>query len=266
MRKSLVDHALSVSGRLLRITVYICLLAPVIIVIASSLTAGRALRFPPDGLSLRWYYAAISDDVFMDAFWVSAKLATIATITSLVIGLAASFALARHAIPGKTLLLGLALSPLVVPMVVIGLGLLQALVWLRLNQSVVGLFIGHVLITLPYVVRTLLSGLVHFDQNLEFAAMNLRASPLRVLIRITLPILAPTMMSAAVFAFVTSFGNITLSIFLGYGGQTTLPVQIFTYVEQSFEPIIAAVSALVVFGTVGLLLIVEGLFGMSKTV
>src|SRR5262249_7658751 len=131
---------------------------------------------------------------------------------------------------------------------------------------ILGLVLGHVLITLPYVVRTLLAGLVHFDQNLEFAAMNLRASPLRVLTRVTLPILAPTMMSAAVFAFVTSFGNITLSIFLGYGGDATLPVQIFTYVEQNFEPIIAAVSSLVVFGTVGLLLVVEWLFGMSKTV
>ncbi|WP_212289816.1 ABC transporter permease [Bradyrhizobium liaoningense] len=237
-----------------------------VIVIASSLTAGRVLRFPPDGLSFRWYYAAASDDAFMSAFWVSTQLATIATIVSLVIGLSASFALARRDIPGKTLLLGAALSPLVVPMVVIGLGLLQALVCLRLNQSMLGLILGHVLITLPYVVRTLLSGLVHFDQNLEFAAMNLRAPPLRVLTRITLPILAPTMMSAAVFAFVTSFGNITLSIFLGYGGQATLPVQIFTYVEQSFEPIIAAVSSLVVFGTVGLLLVVEWLFGMSKTV
>ncbi|MBR0740096.1 ABC transporter permease [Bradyrhizobium liaoningense] len=250
----------------MRAVVYVGLLAPVVIVIASSLTAGRVLRFPPDGLSFRWYYAAASDDAFMSAFWVSTQLATIATIVSLVIGLSASFALARRDIPGKTLLLGAALSPLVVPMVVIGLGLLQALVCLRLNQSMLGLILGHVLITLPYVVRTLLSGLVHFDQNLEFAAMNLRAPPLRVLTRITLPILAPTMMSAAVFAFVTSFGNITLSIFLGYGGQATLPVQIFTYVEQSFEPIIAAVSSLVVFGTVGLLLVVEWLFGMSKTV
>ncbi|MET4218978.1 putative spermidine/putrescine transport system permease protein [Bradyrhizobium sp. LB14.3] len=266
MHRSVGDHFLVASGFVVRAVVYVALLAPVVIVISSSLTAGRVLRFPPDGLSLRWYYAAVTDDTFMSAFWVSTKLAMIATIISLVVGLAASFALTRRNIPGKTLLLCLALSPLVVPMVVIGLGLLQALVWLRLNQSILGLALGHVLITLPYVVRTLLAGLVHFDQNLEFAAMNLRASPLRVLTQITLPILAPTVMSAAVFAFVTSFGNITLSIFLGYGGQTTLPVQIFTYVEQSFEPVIAAVSSLVVFGTVGLLLIVEWLFGMSKTV
>ncbi|MGY4167711.1 ABC-type spermidine/putrescine transport system permease subunit II [Bradyrhizobium sp. USDA 4529] len=151
-------------------------------------------------------------------------------------------------------------------MVVIGLGLLQVLVYFRLNQSILGLIIGHILNTLPYVMRAMLAGLIHFDRNLELAAMNLRASPLRVLTGVTLRIFAPTIMSAAVFAFVTSFGNVTLSIFLGYGDQATLPAKIFTYVDQNFEPTIAAVSSLVVFGKLALLIIVEWLFNMSKSV
>lgn len=266
MHSSVGDYLLTVVGAGIRTLVYVGLLAPVAIVVVASLTAGRMLRFPPDGLSLRWYYAAFSDGAFMSSLWLSTKLATAVMAFALAIGVPAAFALGRRHVVGKTIFVGMALSPLVVPMVVIGLGLLQALVYLRLNQSILGLVIGHILITLPYVVRAVLAGLVHFDRNLELAALNLRASPFRVLTGVTIPVLAPTIMSAAVFAFVTSFGNVTLSIFLGYGEQATLPVQIFTYVDQNFEPTIAAVSSLVVFGTVALLIVVEWLFNMSRSV
>ena len=148
-------------------------------------------------------------------------------------------------------------------MVILGLGLLQFLSWMQFNQTFAGLLVGHVLITLPYVVRTLTASFVLFDRTLEEAAANLRAPPLRVLRRITLPLIGPALVSASVFAFVTSFGNITLSIFLGFASQTTLPVEIFTYVEHSYNPILAAVSTLVILVTLVVITIVEKAVGME---
>ena len=117
------------------------------------------------------------------------------------------------------------------PLIVLAIGLLQLLTWLGLAGSFLGLLIGHAVITLPYAVRTIGASLSLFDRSLEEAAASLRATPLQVVRWVTLPVLLPGILSAAIFCFVTSFGNVTLSMFLAKSGQTTLPVQIFTYVE-----------------------------------
>ena len=264
MQNDVIDIGLKVAGRVLRPFVYVTLLLPAVIVVAASFTAGESLRFPPEGFSLRWYFAAIRSDIFMASLWTSTTLACVTTVLSLILGLAAAFVIDRKDFPAKNAFRTLTLSPLIVPMVVLGLGLLQFLAWLRLNQSFVGLLIGHVLITLPYVVRTLSASFVLFDKTLEQAAMNLRATPSRVLRKITLPLLAPALVSAGVFAFVTSFGNITLSIFLGFSGATTLPVQIFAYVEHNYDPVLAAVSTLVIVVTLIVIAVIERLVGVEK--
>ena len=264
MRVDAADQALAVAGAVVRPLVYIGLALPAVIIVAAAFTQGDTLRFPPEGFSLRWFKAALESAPFMGSLWTSTRLACVATALSLAIGLGAAFAIDRYEFRGREAFRTLTLSPLVVPMVVLGLGLLQFLSWMRLNQTLVGLLAGHVLITLPYVVRTLSASMVLFDRTLEQAAMNLRASPWRVLRRITLPLLMPALLSATVFAFVTSFGNITLSVFLGTSGVTTLPVQIFTYVEHSYDPVLAAVSALVIVVTLTLLVVVEKLVGVEK--
>ena len=263
MRIDAIDMGMKIAGAIVRPLVYLTLCLPAAIVVVTSFTAGESLRFPPEGFSLRWYQAAINSEPFMNSLWASTKLAFIATILSLAIGLASSFAIDRFPFRGREAFRTLTLSPLVVPMVVLGLGLLQFLSWMQLNQTFAGLLIGHVLITLPYVVRTLTASFVLFDRTLEQAAMNLRAPPWRILWRITLPLIGPALVSASVFAFVTSFGNITLSIFLGFAGETTLPVQIFTYVEHSYDPILAAVSTIVILVTLIVIAIVEKLIGME---
>ena len=264
MRVDPADRALAVAGAMVRPIVYVGLALPAVIIVAAAFTAGDSLRFPPEGFSLRWFQAALASGPFMGALWTSTQLACIATVISLALGLGAAFAIDRYEFRGRGAFRTLTLSPLVVPMVVLGLGLLQFLSWLRLNQTFVGLLAGHVLITLPYVVRTLSASLILFDRNLEQAAANLRASPWRVLRRITLPLLLPAIVSATVFAFVTSFGNITLSVFLGTSRSITLPVQIFTYVEHSYDPVLAAVSALVILVTLVLIIVVEKLVGVEK--
>ena len=172
MRDDAVDVALKIAGSIVRPLVYTTLSLPAVIVVASSFTAGDDLRFPPEGFSPRWYMAAFKSDMFMGSLWTSTKLAFVTMVLSLTLGMAAAFAIDRRSFPGKHAFRTLTLSPLIVPMVVLGLGLLQFLAWMRLNQSFLGLLIGHVLITLPYVVRTLNAGMVLFDRTLEQAAMN----------------------------------------------------------------------------------------------
>jgi putative spermidine/putrescine transport system permease protein len=259
-----IDTALIIAGVIVRPLVYITLMMPAVLVVVVSFTAGATMSFPPDGFSLRWYSAALQSGPFMGALGTSTELAAITTALSLALGLCAAFAIDRYRFRGRSVFRTLTLSPLIVPVVVLGLGLLQFLSWLHLHQTFVGLLAAHVVITLPYVVRTLTASLLLFDRTLEQAAMNLRAPPLTVLRRITLPVLAPAMISASVFTFVTSFGNVTLSIFLGSASTKTLPVQIFTYVENSYDPVLAAVSTIVIFVTLVVIVIVERMVGIEK--
>lgn len=264
MHVSIADRVLALAGSIVRPLVYITLTLPAVIVVISSFTAGERLNFPPEGFSLRWYYAAFDSEPFMTSLGVSLRLACLTTIGAVILGMCAAFALDRYEFRGKSFFRTLTLSPLIIPMVVIGLGLLQFLAWVGWAEPFSRLLAGHILITIPYVVRTISASLVLFDRNLEQAAMNLRARPWKVLLRITIPMLAPAIVASSVFVFVTSFGNISLSIFLGFSGQTTLPVAIFTYLETSYNPILAAISTLVIIVTVLVVALVAKLTGMEK--
>ena len=264
MASDWIDRLLSHLGALTQLTVYLTALLPPLIVVGAALTAGNSMSFPPDGLSLRWFEAAFQSAPFMTALMTSLQLAVATMLLSLVIGFAAAYGIDRHRFAGRGTLQALALSPLIVPAVVLGIGLLQFLTVVGLGQTFIGLLIGHVVITLPYVVRTLTTSLLLLDRSCEEAAYNLRAGPLTVLRRVTLPLLLPALVSAGIFAFVISFGNITLSIFLGFAGAETLPVQIFTYVEHSYDPTLAAVSTLVILMTVVILLVIERVVGMDR--
>ncbi|MDA9421018.1 ABC transporter permease [Bradyrhizobium sp. CCBAU 53380] len=257
------DRLLGVGGYAVRALVYLMLIMPAAIVIGSSFTAGEILQFPPAGVSGRWYVEAYNNAAFRASLLLSLQLAAMVTSCSLVVGFCAAFALDRYSFRGREAFRALLLSPLVIPAVIMGLALLQFLVWTKLNRTILGLLIGHVIVTLPYVVRTLSAGMTLFDRNVEQAAMSLRASPLRVLRTIILPLLRPTILSAVVFAFVTSFGNVTLSVFLGFGEYVTLPVQIFSYVEHNYDPLIAAVSSVVIVITVTTIVLVERISGVG---
>ena len=264
MTSDWLDRLLAFCGTFIQLTVYLTALLPPVIVIGASLTAGNSMGFPPEGLSLRWYGAAFESTPFMTSLVTSLQLAVLAMAASLVIGFAAAYGIDRHRFVGRDTLQALALSPLIVPAVVLGIGLLQFLTLVGLGQTFLGLLIGHVVITLPYVVRTLTNSLLLLDRSCEEAAYNLRARPLTVLRRVTLPLLLPALVSSGIFAFVISFGNITLSIFLGFAGAETLPVQIFTFVEHSYDPTLAAVSAVVIVMTVVIMLAIERIVGMDR--
>ncbi|TIT46114.1 MAG: ABC transporter permease [Mesorhizobium sp.] len=200
----------------------------------------------------------------MSALWTSTYVAVIVAIAALVIGFAAAFAINRFDFPGKGLLQALAFSPLIVPAVVLGIGLLYLFAWMNLIQTIFPLLAGHLVLAIPYVVRTVLASLSLHNRVLEEAAMNLRATPLRVVRRITLPLILPGLLSAAIFAFVTSFGNVTVAVFLTYGGHVTLPVQLFTYLDHSYNPLVAAVSSIMIFVTLAVILTIERLIGAER--
>lgn len=266
LRRDFSDYALSAAGYVVRFGVYTMMIAPPVIVLSSSLTPGSLLQFPPDGVSFMWYVRVWQSLQFKSAIWTSTYLALLATAISLVLGFSAAFVVDRFTFGGRTIFQSLMLSPIVIPMVVLGLSLLQFLSSFGLAQTFLALLAGHVLITLPYVVRTLLTGLSLLNKVLEEAALNLGASPLRTLIRVTIPVLMPNLIAASVFAFVTSFGNVTLSVFLSGGRTVTLPVQIFTFVESSYDPTVAAVSGVVIMVTLMVILIAERVVGMSHVV
>ncbi|QPF90758.1 ABC transporter permease [Bradyrhizobium commune] len=261
-----VDRILAAVGKLVRVLVYLTLILPAVIVVATSFTSGDAMRFPPTGFSLRWYYAFWDSSLFIDSLTLSLKVAALATVLSLLFGFAAAFAIERYEFSGRELMRGLMLSPLLIPAVVLGLGLMQLQVWIGLSQTFLGLLIGHVVVTLPYVVRTLSAGMVLFDRNLEQAAMSLRATPATILRTVTIPLLVPAIISAGVFAFVTSFGNVSLSVFLGAGGNVTLPVQVLAYVEQTVDPLVAAVSSVVIVFTLVAILIADRISGPKSII
>jgi len=262
----LLHRATDIGAIAVRTVIYLFLALPAVVVICASINPVESLAFPPQGFTIKWYVSAFHSKPFMDSLWLSTQLALISTAASLIIGTPVAYAIDRYRFRGRGALQAFVLSPMIVPAVVLGIGLLQFLVLAGLSQSFAALFIGHIVITLPYIVRTMTASFSLFDRALEQAAMNLRAPPLTVVRRVTLPILVPGLLSASVFAFVTSFGNITVSLFLAHGGRATLPIQIFTYVDYGSDPTLAAVSTLVILVTVALLAVVERVAGLQKVV
>ena len=218
------------------------LLVPVVIVVLTGLNAGDYLTFPPQGLSLRWIWAFLTSPTFLPAYLFSFKLAGAATLVSVLLGTAAAVVLAR--VPGRIVraLRAAFVLPLVLPGVVLGLALYVffATSGIGLARSFTGLLIGHVLVTLPLVVATVTAVLVDFDLSLEEAARSLGADAATAFLRVTLPIVSPAIGAGALFAFIVSFGQFEVTLFLAAPDQQPLPIAIYTSLRYAFEPTAAA--------------------------
>jgi putative spermidine/putrescine transport system permease protein len=224
------------------ILVFIFLLMPVGIVVLAGLNAGNFLTFPPQGLSLRWVRAFVTSPLFIRSFAWSFILAAIAGLASTVLGTMTALVLTRHDFPGRGLLNALFLSPIMLPGLVIGLGLYIYYVssFTVLSRSFWGLLVGHVIVTMPYVVRTVSASLYNFDLSLEEAARNLGAGPIHAFFKITLPIIQPGIMAGAIFAFIMSFGQFDVSLFLSQPAFNPLPLTMYEELRFRYTPIVAA--------------------------
>lgn len=244
--------------------IYLFLVAPILVVIIVSFGSAAYLQFPPEGLSLRWYTNLGDYPDFVQSFWLSLILATATAAASTLIGTLGAFALTRHRFAGRALLSAFVMSPLVLPGLITGIALLQFFSLFRTEPSFWRLLLGHTVVTVPYVVRTVGAVLVGFDRSLEEAARGLGADPWTATRLITLPLIRPGLVAGAVFAFILSFDNVVVSIFLTTPRLVPLPIQIYNYVESSAKPIIASISTLQIAVILLLLLAAEKLVGFSR--
>lgn len=242
------------------------ILAPIVVVVAVSLTDSPIPEFPPRGLTLRWYAHALSEDVFTTSALNSLWLATIATALATPLALAAAYGLVRGRFRGRDAIQTLLLAPLVVPSLVIGLAILLAFSGMGVRDVGARLVGAHVLITFPYMVRTILASLARLDPAVEEAARTLGASALRCFVLVTLPLVRPGVVAGMLFAFIVSFDNVSLSLFLTNARTNTLPIAILNYVEYNFDPSVAAISTMLVAFSLGAALLVERLVGLRRVV
>jgi len=242
------------------------ILAPTVVVVGSSFSGGTLPQFPPTDLSLRWYAHALTQPIFTEAAFNSLWLALAATTIATPIALAAAIAIVRGDFPGKAAVQAVLLAPLFVPAIVVSLSIL--LVSARLNIRDIGLRLvaAHVLITMPYLVRTLIASLTRSDVTLEEAARTLGASPLRTFRIITLPLIWPGLIAGGLFALVVSFDNVSVSLFLTSARTNTLPLSILSYVEYNYDPSIAALSTMLVCISLLAAVVLERLVGLRRVV
>ena len=242
-----VDIALGAFSAL----VFFFLVAPIAIIVVVSLGHSEIMQFPPKALSLRWYERFFADPMWMQAARTSLLAAVLTAITSLLLGFSASVVLVRGKFAGKAAIRLLLMSPLIVPKIIIAVGLYFLYVELRMLGTLTGIVAAHTVIAVPYVIMIMSAALYGFDRRLEWAARGLGASTSQVLRNVTFPVLRPAIMSATLFAFVASFDDIILSLFLTKLAEPTLPRQIWVNVQQTIDPTIAAVSTLTTLVSVG---------------
>ena len=241
------------------------LLVPSLVSIVLSFDARDYLgAFPPPGFSLRWYAALLSNESYLDGLIVSLQVGVAATLVSVVAGGMAAVALDRYAWPGRGTIEAALLSPKFVPTVVIGFSLLGLLSWLGIRDGWWRLFAGHVVITLPFTVRATLAALVGIRPTLVEAATSLGAREMRALADIVLPLARTGVASGALFAFVLSFDEVAVSLFLSDPFTTTLPVALVAEMRAHLNLTIAAVSTIFAALTVGLILALDRLVGLDR--
>lgn len=221
---------------------------PVLLLVPESFTSSSFIDWPPKGFSTRWYEDIFASPVWASAFWRSLGVGVGAAVLASVIGIPAAFAFAQHSIPGRSLLLGAVLAPVILPRIIVALGLFYVLSKLGLVGSSIALAVGHAALALPFVVITVTATLKSYDRRLDAAASVLGARTGARLTRVTLPIIMPGIVSAFIFAFGTSFDDLTLSLFVSGGLFTTLPKQMWDDALLKVSPSLAAVSVLLFAG------------------
>ncbi len=256
---------------LLPILLIMCfLLLPVILVLWISFFSSELIVFPPPGYSLKWYLSLFNKKNFVKATGLSLQIALISTTISVVVGTMTSIGLNEYKSRGKGFLQSFYISPLVVPSIVTGIAIYTTfasvgrLTSFRLVPSSPVLILGHVLITIPWAIRLISSGLTSVDKSLEEAAMNLGASRLKAFLYIVFPQIRASMLAAAIFTFIVSFSNLEISLMLVGPGQSLLPIETLNYVLWNMDPTIAALSSLQVVMVLALLLIVNKLVGLGN--
>lgn len=244
--------------------VYAFVIAPIAVVLLASLTAAEYTSFPPEGLSLRWYLAIPEHPEFVESFRVSLLVALVTGAIATVLGTVAALVLVRQRFPGRDALNALFLSPLMLPAVILGIALLQFYTMVGITRTPFALVCGHLVITVPYVIRLVSASLAGFDRTLELAAMNLGATPWQAFRRVTIPLVRPGIVAGGTFAVIVSFDDVSVALFLAGPHSTTLPVRIFSYIEQTMDPLATAVCSVLIVVALAAVVVIERSVGLGR--
>lgn len=244
--------------------VVVFMMAPLVIVCLVAFTPDNTLTLPIDGFSLRWFQAVFRHPDFVRSFWTSLLLATLSATIAVAIAVPAGFALTRYEFRGRGFVNGLFLSPLIVPHLVLGIALLDLFSLLGVTGDFVWLVFAHVVVVTPYVLRLVLAAMVSADRSTEQAARSLGASSPIVFLRITLPMILPGISGGWLLAFINSFDELTMSIFVTSPATVTLPVRMYMYAVESIDPMMAAVSALMIAFTAVAMLVLDRVYGLDR--
>lgn len=246
--------------------VYVLILAPIVVVVMLSFSADNFILFPPSGYSLRWFKQLAGNGPLLAALWLSVQVAAVVTLLSLAVGVPAALALAKGQFSGKAALTGFFLAPLLLPTLITGLALLLFFSPLRLTATLPGLVLGHMTVTVPFVIRMMATALGNLPDDIEAAAATLGATPWRVVRRVTLPLATPGLIACACLSFLLSFDETVISLFIAGPRASTLPVEMVRYVEGRTDPLIAALSVVLIVATLAVVLVVERLVGVARAV
>jgi putative spermidine/putrescine transport system permease protein len=229
------------------------LLLPLVAMVPISFSSGSFLSYPLPGFSLRWYERVFEPGPWTHALSNSLIVGFMATVIATILGTLAAFAFARHNLPIKRTLLGFLMAPMIVPSVITGLGMYFLFSQLGLTANLSGLILAHAVLATPFVVITVTASLQQFDMDLLRSAYSLGASPLRAFFSIVVPMIMSGIVSGALFAFITSFDEVVVAIFIAGPGQRTLPRQMFDGIRDTIDPSIIAMSSfLMVVATIAL--------------
>lgn len=238
------------------------LILPLFILVGASFSTNDYVGFPPQGFSLTWYVKFFNDPVFLNSLLLSAEVAFAAAAGATVLGFPAAYVLVRKRFPGRELAWSLFLSPLLVPQIILGVALLQFFTLLGFGASYTGLLIAHIVSVIPYVIRTVGAALTTIDPRVEEAASDLGATRLTMLLLVVAPMVKGGLLAGALFAFIMSWINVEISIFLSVTGSYTLPVVLFNFMEYSITTVIVAAASIAIYVAIALVLIIDRIVGI----
>ena len=261
------DDRVNWFSKLMTVITYTFILAPLFIIAAVSFNSGEAITFPPTGFYLRWYQNIFNGHTdFFSGFLNSIKLAVVATVFDIFIGVFASLSVTKYNFKGKGLLVSFFTSPMFIPSISFAFVLMRTTASIRMFTPFTKILIGHIIVILPYIIRNTMSVLVNYNWTLEDAASSLGANPAQVFFKITLPLIKPGIISGAMLSFLYSFDEAVISSFLTSAKFTTLPVQIINYMEFQFDPTVAAIATILMASSLVIMLLINKFVGLDSMV
>lgn len=242
----------------------VVMLAPIVVVCLVAFTPEGYLSLPTNGFSLRWFRTIASYPEFVHAFRVSLGLGALSSFVALLFAVPAALAVARYRFRGRDALAALFLSPLMIPHVVLGIAFLRFFTSIGIGGSFAGLLIAHVIVVFPFALRLTLAAATGMDRSVEMAAISLGAGGWTLFRRVTLPLILPGVVSGWALAFIQSFDDLTMTVFLAAPGTETLPVRMFLYIQDNIDPLVTSVSASVIAITMTALILLDRFYGLDR--